>query len=199
MKQRHKIMVTVVTIILIILKVYIYHYYIHPLVWSVYEKNVYSVPVFEKIKAICNNVPPSQMQLDMKANGRLMYTFPTQDPIYYLVYNPNFIQKVRQLTKNPKLVPCLEVPIEYRKYLVGSSMDWHRDTKMLPDQDQYECVITLTNTSDSETLLDKLLWIKRISSEPNSAVIVKARGISHKVTRSTHGERTILKVVLKEG
>ena len=139
------------------------------------------------------------MQIDEKAIGRLMYTFPTNDPIYSLVYNPDFIQKMRQLTKNPNLVPALEVPIEYRKYLVGSSMDWHRDTQMLPDQNQYECVITLTNTSDSVTLFEKLDSIENISSDPNSIVIVRANGIRHKVTETTRGERTILKGVMKGG
>ena len=67
--------------------------------------------MFDKINTICNKISANQMEIDEKAIGRLMYTFPTNDPIYSLVYNPDFIQKVRQLTNNPKLVPALEVPI----------------------------------------------------------------------------------------
>lgn len=155
--------------------------------------------MFDKINTICNKISANQMQIDEKAIGRLMYTFPINDPIYSLVYNPDFIQKMRQLTTNPNLVPALEVPIEYRKYLVGSSMNWHKDTQMLPDQNQYECVITLTNTSDSVTLIDKIHSIEKISSDPNSIVIVRANGVKHKVTETTRGERTILKVVMKGG
>lgn len=166
-----------------------------PLTYSVYEKNIYDPLLFDEIKSMCGKIPREQLHLDNKAIGRMMYTFPITDPIYSLIYNPAFIQKVRQLTGNNTLLPCLQVPIEYRKYLIGSYMNWHRDTQMLPDQLQYECIITLTNTSDSLTLMDKILWTQRISSEPNSLVIVRAKGINHKVTETTTGERTILKIV----
>jgi hypothetical protein len=69
---------------------------------------------------------------------------------------------------------------------------------MLKDQLQYECVITLTNTSDSLTLFDKILYNDEIYTKPNSILIVRARGIRHMVTKTIKGSRTILKFVLYE-
>jgi hypothetical protein len=143
------------------------------------------------------------MELDDKASKRLMYQFKKDDPktklIEKLLYNKEFIEKVRKLIGNDKLVPYLKIPIEYRKYKNGSYMKWHRDTKMIKDQLQYECVITLTNTSDSLTLLDKILYLDKISTEPNSILIVRARGIRHMVTKTIEGSRTILKFVVYQG
>ena len=162
----------------------------------IYEKHVFSKPDFETILRVCNSIPKNKMRLDEKASGRLMYTFNNSDPIHKLIYNKQFIEKVRSITRNPNLAPCLEIPIEYRIYEPGSYMDWHRDTKMLPDQNQYECVITLTNNSDSKSLFCKSKKnCKSISSEPNSIIIVQANGIMHKVTKTTRGRRTIIKLV----
>ena len=164
----------------------------------VYEKNAFTQDTFDKIVSICDHISEKEMINDLKASDRLMYIFDKKNPIYKLVYNKTFINKVRSITGNPKLKPCSEVPIEYRKYVKGSHMDWHRDDKMLPDQLQYECVITLSNTSDSKTLFRKKNRIEAISSEPNSIIVVRAQGIPHKVTKTNKGERTILKIVFKE-
>lgn len=194
---RRRIYLFGVLIFLLFLILYTIYKYILPLTFYVYEKNIYDASLFDKIRDICDNIPVENMQIDNNASGRLIYTFSTMDKqLYSLVYSPNFIKKVKELTGNQNLIPCLTVPIEYRKYNIGSYMDEHRDSQMLPDQEQYECVITLTNTSDSFTLMDKLVYTEKISSEPNSIVIVRANGIKHKVTKTTHGERTILKVVL---
>jgi hypothetical protein len=142
------------------------------------------------------------MVIDYKATNRLMYQFDNNNKntqlLQSFIFNNNFIQKVRNLTNNYKLVPCLKIPIEYRKYTKGSYMKWHSDAKILSDQLQYECVITLTNTSNSFTLFDKILYIDKIYTEPNSLIVVRANGISHMVTETTTGERTILKFVFYE-
>ena len=169
---------------------------------AIYEKNILSKRIFDKILLLCNEIGTEQMELDDKASKRLMYQFKKDDPktklIEKLLYNKEFIKKVRKLIGNDKLVPYLKIPIEYRKYQKGGYMKWHRDTKMLKDQLQYECVITLTNTSDSLTLLDKVLYWDKISTEPNSILIVRARGIRHMVTKTINGSRTILKFVFYE-
>ena len=164
----------------------------------IYEKNVLHDTTFKKILSMCDTISENEMSLDPKASGRLMYEFSNKDPIHKLIYNKSFIEKIRNITGNNKLVPCWEIPIEYRKYSKGSYMNWHRDTIMLPDQLQYECVITLTNTSDSKTLFKKNSRIVSISSEPNSLIIVRAMGIPHMVTKTNKGQRTILKFVFKE-
>jgi len=163
----------------------------------IYEKNAFTKNTFDNLVSICSLITEKEMIDDIKASERQMYVFDKNDPIYKIVFNKNFINKVRSITGNPNLIPCKEVPIEYRKYTKGSHMGWHRDTQMLPDQLQYECVITLSNTSDSKTLFKKNNRIEEISSEPNSVIVVRAKGILHMVTKTNKGERTILKIVFK--
>jgi hypothetical protein len=97
--------------------------------------------------------------------------------------------------KEPLSAGHEKLPIEYRKYPIGSSgMDWHRDTPLIGKQ--YECVYTVTNTSDSFTLYKD--WLGRVHSkwtEPGSLVIVRAGGVLHSVTPVHKGERTIVKFV----
>ena len=165
---------------------------------GVYEENIFSPEKFNKIKNLCEKIHDSSMTLDPKASGRMMYTLKPDDPLVKLVNTQDFTQKVRDLTGNPNLAHCPQIPMEYRKYVVGSYMDWHKDTIMLNDQLQYECVITITNTSDSKTLMDKSLYTSSIETQPNSLLIVRAQGVKHKVTKLTQGERTIIKLVFCE-
>jgi hypothetical protein len=162
---------------------------------GVYEEDVYPSKEFNEIKRMCEQIIDKKLYLDPKASGRLMYTFSKKDPIISKINSCLFTEKVRTLTGNYKLVFCPDIPVEYRKYVVGSYMDWHTDTIMLNNQLQYECVITISNTSDSETLLDKKIYTSHIETEPNSLLIVRANGVRHKVTELTKGERTIIKLV----
>ena len=43
-----------------------------------------------------------------------------------------------------------DVPVEFRIYPVGGSMDWHKDVALY-SKPQFEIVFTVTNTSDSTT------------------------------------------------
>jgi len=165
---------------------------------ELYIKNAYDSSIFEQIKQICNTIKNENMILDHKASGRTMYTFPLDSLIYSLIYNEEFVKKMRIITNNPKLAPCVKIPIEYRKYGAGSYMRWHKDVKLFETQNQYECVLTITNTSNSKTLVNKHTYIKRIHSIPNSLIVVKANGVEHKVTTTTSGERTIIKFIFCE-
>jgi hypothetical protein len=167
---------------------------------GIYHTDILPKDDFDKLLELCSHYNETNMVNDHKASGRLMHIFPVQDPIYKVLFQPKFIQKVRNLCGNPRLVPCLDIPIEYRKYKIGSNMHWHRDTQMLPDQLQYECVITMENTSDSKTEMKKWfgLFSCGISTEPNSILIVRAKGVEHRVTTTTQGNRTILKFVFCE-
>ena len=196
-------MIVITSILVLIILLILYEFKTNYFRYNaIYEKNILSKRIFDKILLLCNEIGTEQMELDDKASKRLMYQFKKDDPktklIEELIFNKEFIEKIRKLIGNDKLVPYLKIPIEYRKYQKGGYMKWHRDTKMLKDQLQYECVITLTNTSDSITLLDKVLYWDKISTEPNSILIVRARGIRHMVTKTIKGSRTILKFVLYE-
>jgi len=189
-------------IILIIILI-VYEYNVNFFNYSyIYEKNIYTNKEFNNILSICNTISTDNMILDIKATNRLMYLFKEDDEktelLQSLLFNKKFIKKIRKLTGNYDLYPCLKVPIEYRKYSRGSYMNWHSDTKILKNQYQYECVLTLTNNSDSLTLMDNMLYNDEISTEPNSLMIVRAHGIRHMVTETQNGERTILKFVFYE-
>ena len=191
------------SIVIILIIIIFYEYNINYFNYNaIYEKNIYSDQIFHKIKSICNKISTNDMVIDPKAHKRIMYVFnpydsdPINHEIYSLIYNENVMQKIRNLTGVYDLKPCLQIPIEYRKYLIGSYMDWHRDFQILPENNlQYECVLTLSNNSDSKTLLDKIIYTSSISTEPNSLVIVRAKGINHMVTKTTQGERTIIKFI----
>jgi hypothetical protein len=159
-----------------------------------YQIKPYTESQFKQISKICNSIPRSELVSDEKAVGRLMHVFEdTRHPIYNLIYNPKFLEAMRVKLNNPGIVPCMSIPIEYRVYNSGSYMDWHRDTQMLSDQNQYECVLTLTNTSDSLTMIDYGTHKEKIRSVPNSLIVVRANGIRHAVSKTTKGERTIVK------
>jgi hypothetical protein len=194
-------MIVITGILILIILLILYEYKTNYFRYNaIYEKNIYSKKIFDKILLLCNEIKTENMELDDKASKRLMFSFKKNNPktklIEELIFNKNFIEKIRKLIGNDRLVPYLKIPIEYRKYQKGAYMKWHRDTKMLKDQLQYECVITLTNTSDSLTLLDKIFYWDKISTEPNSILIVRARGIRHMVTKTINGSRTILKFVV---
>ena len=166
---------------------------------AVYLENLYDKKTFSIILEYCQKIKDSDMVLDPKrVHGRGMYEFKNNDPILNTICNKSLIQTVRKATGNNKLRPCFEIPIEYRKYFIGSHMDWHRDTQMLPDQLQYECVITVENTADSKTLIEQDKGVKHLQTVPNSILIVRALGVNHKVTKLTKGSRTIIKLVFCE-
>jgi hypothetical protein len=165
-----------------------------------YLPNVYSSTHFRSIQKACDAIPLDAMKLDWEptTKNRLTYLFKHTDPLVNRIYNKDLVQAVRTLTGNERLEPYDKVPVEYRVYGVGASMNWHTDRQMIPDQCQYECVITLRNTSDSETLVkqnSKDNRNKHIKTEPNSLFVVQAKGVSHCVTPITKGSRSILKVV----
>lgn len=166
---------------------------------AVYLENLYDKKTFSIISDYCQKIRDSDMVTDpKKVHGRGMYVFKNSDPILNTICNKTLIHAVRKVTGNNKLHPCLEIPIEYRKYFIGSHMDWHRDTQILQDQLQYECVITIMNTADSNTLIEHEKGIKQLQTAPNSILIVRANGVKHKVTKLTKGTRTIIKLVFCE-
>ena len=165
-----------------------------------YLQDVYSPTHFRAIRKACDAIPEEAMKLDWEptTKNRMTYLFKNTDPLISRIYNKDLVQAVRTLTGNERLEPYDKIPVEYRVYGIGASMNWHTDRQMLPDQCQYECVITLRNTSDSETLVkqgSKGNRNKHIKTEPNSLFVVQAKGVSHCVTPITKGSRSILKVV----
>jgi len=105
----------------------------------------------------------------------------------------SYTNKIRKNTNNNKIYLANNFPIEYRKYVSGSFMNKHRD-QLIYKKPQYECILTLSNSTDSYTILGH----KKIKSKPNSLIIVKAQGIEHEVTKVNEGERYFLKFIFTE-
>ena len=88
-----------------------------------------------------------------------------------------------------------DVPVEYRVYPGGSSMEWHQDVALYTEP-QYELVFTLENSSDSQTQWQDDAGRRRGGwTEPNSVLMVRAEHVVHRVTPVTRGERSIVKFV----
>lgn len=118
-------------------------------------------------------------------------------PIYdidHLVYHQSITDRIAHLL-NKQIKPCTHNPIECRLYTVGSYMDWHRDD-VLYFPPQYECILTLENSSDSRTEYEDI-WgnVHSIATKPNSLLIVRGNGIKHRVTEMSRGQRKILKYI----
>lgn len=107
----------------------------------------------------------------------------------------SYTNKIRENTNNNKIYLANNFPIEYRKYIEGSFMSKHKD-ELIYKKPQYECILTLSNSTDSYTIFGKSN--KKIKSKPNSLIIVKAQGIEHEVTKVNKGERHFLKFIFTE-
>lgn len=127
------------------------------------------------------------------APGRLR-TFMVEGTLAHTIFSsPQILDYLSYIFEIPlKLCP---IPIECRKYPIGGGMKWHRDVNLF--EYQYECVYTVTNTSDSFTMYkDMFGTVHETWTEPNSLVVVQAGGVLHGVTPVTQGERTIIKCAM---
>ena len=115
----------------------------------------------------------------------------TPNPVTALL--KKYQREIRTMTQNQSLYLANNFPIEYRKYVPGSVMQKHKDT-LIYKIPQYECVLTLSNTTDSVTKMKET----PIKASPNSLIIVRALGIEHEVTKVTKGERKFLKFIFTE-
>ena len=147
----------------------------------------------------------SRVRLDDENNqvapGRLR-TFMSPGTVTHRVFTSpkltEYFTRVFSKPLEPAAVPSslrITIPVEYRKYQVGcGGMKWHRDTSLIGQQ--YECVYTVTNTSDSMTIRRDWLGNEHgVWAEPNSLLVVQAGGVMHGVSPVTTGERSIVKFV----
>lgn len=151
----------------------------------IYIEDFFSDKDFELIKSetekLRNRVGPERSTC---AHKRLGCHVPRDSPVTSLL---------ESLTLGDGIFPS-DVPIEYRVYGEGSSMDWHRDTALYRDP-QYEMVYTVDNTTDSYTEWSDGIRTHKIYTKPNSLLVVRAKGARHRVSPVHWGERSILKFV----
>jgi hypothetical protein len=135
-------------------------------------------------KEIAVNVIRYNLAIDTNSSGSL-------HPVTAILkkYEPI----IRELAGQDNIYLAKNFPIEYRKYVPGSFMRKHIDT-LIYKIPQYECVLTLSNTTDSVTNMKDV----PVKAAPNSLMMVKALGIEHEVTPVTKGERKFLKFIFTE-
>ena len=133
--------------------------------------------------------------LESVAVGRLGCFLEPRDPVVVALSRPESVERLRRICGDERLEPA-DFPVELRRYPVGSSMGWHKD-EVLYEEPQLEVVLTLENTSDSQTRWERAdgsvrgTWLP-----PNSLLLVKAEGATHGVTTVRRGDRLIAKFVL---
>jgi hypothetical protein len=128
-----------------------------------------------------------------------------------------------------KMILSPDIPIEIRIYEKnGAGMEWHVDDIIYTNTKQVEVVFTLENTSDCCTMWkphDQLILqslsvgddrrgdnddgnssnnnkyrIESVQTTPNSAILIKAGSVEHKVSSLSYGRRVILKMAfVREG
>jgi len=144
--------------------------------------------LLDKSKETSNNLVRYNLVLDKNGNSTDM---DTTNPITAML--KKYEQSIRKLTNNHSLYLAKNFPIEYRKYEKGSFMKKHRDT-LIYKIPQYECVLTLSNTTDSVTMMEDT----PVKAAVNSLIIVKAGGLEHEVTKVNIGERKFIKFIYTE-
>lgn len=155
-----------------------------------YFQNVLSSDEFRQVVDKCRSLRLTKEENPYVQN-RFFSPIKSIDDI---LFSTNIKQKLEQAFHR-SIKPSHDIPVEFRLYLLGSHMDWHRDD-ILYFPPQYECILTLENTSDSYTeYIDRSGRIQSIYTEPNSLLIVRANGVKHRVTEITQGHRSIVKFV----
>ena len=166
----------------------------------IYIENVFTPSVFQTIKHTCKSLNKT-LKKDNLINGIRYGTHINKGYIKNILDSSEFTHFVNKIVNN-QLKPQIKLsdfPIEYRIYPNKSSgMEWHSDT-LLYSVPQYECVFTIENNSDSNTLWKNKNKINTIKTNPNSLIIVVANGPLHKVTPINSGFRSILKFIFSRG
>ena len=161
----------------------------------VYQPDFLSMTDFQSLQHECNRFNTLLDSYKEDFSSVLRYNMPIDSPLVTAMIT-KYTPLIRMLTNNPRIYLARNVPIEYRKYGAGSFMNMHRDTQLYQIP-QYECIFTLSNTTDTYTNV----YTPRkqaIHSSPNSLIILRAKGLEHEVTRTTYGERYFLKFIFTE-
>ena len=122
--------------------------------------------------------------------------------LYNSLYNEKFIsttEKYINLNKKRDLrhFQINDFPIEYRKYDKNSiGMDWHKDLALFDGEPYYECVLTVSNNSESYfEYINREGYKEKIYTKPNMLICVMPNIVPHYVSPTKSGEREILKFI----
>lgn len=163
------------------------------LYWYVHTDCIVYIPNFLSDQEIqqLHKCIHSNSESKLNHNGLLTKTLDRR--MNHLFYTHEKLQQISDLT-GVQVYPS-QIPCEYRRYNQSQGMRWHKDVQLYT-QPQYECVYTLSNTSDSTTdYIDEWGIKNKVWTEPNSLMIVKAQGFNHGVNPVNHGVREIIKLI----
>lgn len=192
MKRNFLIIVFVVVILII--------------VWAFAESKPNSPPYIENFlsendfREICQDFDTrlSKMRHEKHENVNRQNQFVERDSIVYSILSrPEYREKLRSYMGDAPVYLARNHPIEYRRYFPGSFMKAHRDVQLYRVP-QWECILTLFNTSDSRTLFYTDHSVMSIRPEPNSVMFVRANGVRHEVLPIREGERRFIKFIMTE-
>jgi len=158
----------------------------------VYEKNFMSKHDFNLLRSELEMVDPMLEKSLQKLPNLYRYNLNIESPGVLKIIK-SYEEKIKKLVANRKIYLANNFPIEYRKYVKGSFMNKHKD-ELIYKIPQFECVFTISNSTDSKTIIGN----QQIKSEPNSIIILKANGVEHEVTKVNEGERKFLKFIFTE-
>lgn len=150
-----------------------------------------------------NNLIDNLKDINLKHDSRslnrksLCLKYEKHKNIYDCIYKNNNLKKLIDILTNKNYKEKPQYPIEYRLYPLGSQgMNWHQDTSMFTPN-ALECVLTVTNTSDSNFLWKINNHTFSTTPEVNTLMIVRPEAIVHSVSPINQGERKILKFIIE--
>ena len=184
------VMNSVHVISIILTLVFLVHYFRESKVEFLYIRDLLPPREFRKIQEKCKELEPHMESDELSiVENRKRYEIGKNNHISKVLSSKYVQDKLKILDAHPS-----DTPVEYRIYEKGGRMGWHCDDQLYMKR-QYEIVYTTENTSNSKTQ-----WIDpdtkefySISTEPNSALIVRSQSVFHNVTPVGYGSRKILK------
>ena len=168
-----------------------------------YVRNFFEPETYERVAKECSKLRESVTAENRAcARHRLGVMVPMDNFVHEACVASSVAERLGTLLlgeENDGDLVAGDVPVEFRIYPVGGSMDWHKDVALY-SKPQFEIVFTVTNTSDSTTEWEDERTGMRYGgwTEPNSVIVVRADGAPHRVTAVTRGERSIVKFVLTQ-
>eukprot|EP00978_Attheya_sp_CCMP212_P009787 scaffold23280_cov43-Attheya_sp.AAC.3 len=164
-----------------------------------YRRSVLTKEEFESIKREVESLS-LKPELNSVANHRLGAQLDPLGDTYSILSHGSLYQWINSILKTEsdekKMILSDQVPVDLRVYeKKGAGMEWHVDDVLFEPEPQVEVILTLDNDSDCKTC-----WIQNgreeiLETEPNSALVLLAGQVRHKVAPLKHGRRRILKFV----
>jgi hypothetical protein len=145
---------------------------------------------FSLVDETTSSVATNRMGAGLHPSGRTVEIFQTGS-----------LTSLVQLIMGSDYHLSTDVPVEIRTYdKAGAGMQWHVDD-ILYDPPQIEIVWTLENTSDCKTMWREATEVlRKLETDANSVIILKAGGVPHCVSSLKQGRRVIVKCVyIKRG